>query len=89
LIQLSIQKLEQLLSEHTQDNAQELDNIAAALKHPFLLKHANGNVKLYVALCLADVFRIYAPDAPFEADDLAVRGFSASPKTVVVPCLAV
>lgn len=39
------------------------------------MKHASSSVRLYVALCLAEIFRIYAPDAPYEAAELNVRGF--------------
>ncbi|CAL8069332.1 unnamed protein product [Orchesella dallaii] len=33
------------------------------------LNHSNRDVKLLIACCIADILRIYAPDAPYKGDD--------------------
>ncbi|KAG8937052.1 hypothetical protein FRC02_008159 [Tulasnella sp. 418] len=40
------------------------------LIHTSLLHHKDKGVKAYVACCLADLLRLYAPDAPYTADEL-------------------
>ena len=44
---------------------QRLDALASKLVEPHLLKSRDEDVELLVACCLADVFRIYAPEAPY------------------------
>jgi sister-chromatid-cohesion protein PDS5 len=44
-------------------------------------------VKAYAACCLADLLRLYAPDAPFSQDELRVR-FSPSLTLAVVSHIA-
>ncbi|ODV97703.1 hypothetical protein PACTADRAFT_210 [Pachysolen tannophilus NRRL Y-2460] len=47
-----------------------LDNIKDQLGHKKLLKNSNLGIQAYVACCLSDILRIYAPDAPFTASQL-------------------
>ena len=39
--------------------------LALHLSSEFFLDHASKDVKLLVACCIADVFRIFAPEAPY------------------------
>lgn len=41
---------------------------------PLTLHGPLQDVKLYAALCIAYLLRIYAPDSPFEDDPLKVNG---------------
>uniref|UniRef100_A0A6Q2YQ73 PDS5 cohesin associated factor B n=1 Tax=Esox lucius TaxID=8010 RepID=A0A6Q2YQ73_ESOLU len=43
--------------------------LALHLASDFFLKHPDKDVRLLVACCLADIFRIYAPDAPYTSPD--------------------
>uniref|UniRef100_A0A8D0H5J6 PDS5 cohesin associated factor B n=1 Tax=Sphenodon punctatus TaxID=8508 RepID=A0A8D0H5J6_SPHPU len=44
-------------------------NLALHLASDFFLKHPDKDVRLLVACCLADIFRIYAPEAPYTSPD--------------------
>lgn len=61
-----------------QDSEEEKElylNLALHLASDFFLKHPDKDVRLLVACCLADIFRIYAPEAPYTSPDkLKVRG---------------
>uniref|UniRef100_A0A8D3C3E9 Sister chromatid cohesion protein PDS5-like B n=1 Tax=Scophthalmus maximus TaxID=52904 RepID=A0A8D3C3E9_SCOMX len=51
-----------------QDSEEEKElylNLALHLASDFFLKHPDKDVRLLVACCLADIFRIYAPEAPY------------------------
>ena len=52
------------------DDTTAIDAFAQSLVKPFLLKHKSKNVRLLVACCLADVLRVYAPEAPYDVDEL-------------------
>ncbi|XP_071490773.1 LOW QUALITY PROTEIN: sister chromatid cohesion protein PDS5 homolog A-like [Diadema antillarum] len=59
-----------MLARVFQDMEQEEDTtayepLALHLLEPFLFKHPSKDVRLLVACCLADVFRIFAPEAPY------------------------
>jgi sister-chromatid-cohesion protein PDS5 len=70
-----LQKLSEVLEQHDQDHDEtsSLDEIAAALIQASILKHQKEEVRLLAALCLADIIRIYAPEAPYDATQLEVR----------------
>lgn len=53
-------------------SAPNLDEIAAALVQQSILKHKNNEVRLLAACCLADIFRIYAPNPPYDDTQLEV-----------------
>lgn len=46
-------------------------SIKKDLANKKLLKHANVGVQAYVCCGISDILRIYAPDAPFTANELA------------------
>ena len=50
-----------------------LDNVAAGLVLPALLHSKVHEVALLTCCCLADVLRLYAPDAPYNDDQKLVR----------------
>ena len=39
--------------------------VAQSLVSPFILRHRDKDVKAYAACCLADILRIFAPEAPY------------------------
>ncbi|PNI83223.1 PDS5A isoform 4, partial [Pan troglodytes] len=43
--------------------------LALHLASEFFLRNPNKDVRLLVACCLADIFRIYAPEAPYTSHD--------------------
>ncbi|XP_015769541.1 PREDICTED: sister chromatid cohesion protein PDS5 homolog A-B-like [Acropora digitifera] len=61
---------------HELSNADQVDGeskykeVAASLVKPFILKHRDKDVKAHAACCLADILRIFAPDAPYEEAEL-------------------
>lgn len=62
----SLKKICPCLSELKEKTpALHLDDLAKALVAPAILGHRSKEVKLMVACCLADILRIYAPDAPY------------------------
>lgn len=68
-----LQKLADALSTVDQDNVvqAEYSTIAQDLANKKLLKHQNQGVRALACCALADVLRIFAPDAPFDAPDLS------------------
>ena len=46
--------------------------VAQSLVSPFILKHRDKDVKAYAACCLADILRIFAPEAPYGEEQLKV-----------------
>jgi hypothetical protein len=68
------QKLSKYLSQleqETEDRTQ-LDVVAGALAQEQILNHKSKDVKILAACCLADVIRIYAPEAPYPDERLLV-----------------
>ena len=49
-----------------------LDSVAKDLLAPSLLLHKEKGVKAYLACCLADVLRLYAPQAPYTEPEIKV-----------------
>ncbi|GAA5874265.1 hypothetical protein JCM1840_000617 [Sporobolomyces johnsonii] len=47
-----------------------LDHVARQLIHPSLLLHKDKAVKAFVACCLVDILRLYAPQAPYTQAEL-------------------
>ncbi|KAK9331716.1 armadillo-type protein [Lipomyces starkeyi] len=47
-----------------------VDKVAKDLVSTNLLQHRDKGVRAYVACCLADILRLYAPDAPYTATQL-------------------
>ena len=51
-----------------------LDNVAAGLVAPAVLRGRGAEVALLACCCLVDVLRLYAPEAPFTDAQKLVRG---------------
>ena len=49
------------------------DDLAAALARPAILQHADKDVRLHAGFCLAHLLRVWAPEVPYDDDQLAVR----------------
>ncbi|XP_069130479.1 sister chromatid cohesion protein PDS5 homolog A-like [Argopecten irradians] len=52
------------------DNIEEYSGLAISLATDFYMDHQSKDVRLLVACCIADVFRIFAPEAPFRETSL-------------------
>lgn len=67
-----LQALHQELAELDQDHVdtKSLATIKKELIQVQILLHKDKGVKAYAACCLADILRLYAPDAPFTGDEL-------------------
>ncbi|XP_031550354.1 sister chromatid cohesion protein PDS5 homolog A-like isoform X2 [Actinia tenebrosa] len=57
-------------AEQTSAAAKQYNEKAAFLASPLVLKHKDKGVRLYAACCLVDILRVYAPDAPFDKDQM-------------------
>lgn len=49
-----------------------LENIAAQLIQSHLIEHSEKNITILAACCLYDIFRVYAPDAPYSQEQMEV-----------------
>ncbi|KAI8379771.1 armadillo-type protein [Radiomyces spectabilis] len=67
-----LQKLHEELQNLDQENVvkSSLDKVSKDLVHAQLLKHKNATVKAITACCLADILRLFAPDAPYSEAQL-------------------
>ncbi|OHW95057.1 spo76 protein [Colletotrichum incanum] len=65
-----LQTLSEELSGLDQDtvDVESLNDVAHALGQRNLLAHKDKGVRAYAAVCIADILRLCAPDAPFTAD---------------------
>lgn len=73
-----LQTLADTLSAAEQDaqSPQVYDSVARDLAAPKLLKHSNKGVRAYACCAVADILRLYAPDAPYTPEELS-RVFAA------------
>jgi len=64
--------LAKAFQEMSQDenNASEYKQLALYLVSEFFLDHRNKDVRLLVACCIADIFRVFAPEAPFTESEV-------------------
>ncbi|RDD42452.1 Sister chromatid cohesion protein PDS5-like protein B-B, partial [Trichoplax sp. H2] len=60
----------QKLSDVNQEKCdlQEWEELAASLGTRQIMKHKDKDVRLYAACCLADIMRIFAPNAPYDTN---------------------
>lgn len=54
------------------DDEPSIDIMAAQFAQPHLIESSEKDIRLYVACCLSDIFRIYAPNIPYDDDQLQV-----------------
>ncbi|KAJ2367314.1 Sister chromatid cohesion protein pds5 [Coemansia sp. Cherry 401B] len=57
------------LEQETVDT-QSLDAVTRQLLAPSLLRHKEAGVVAYVSCCIADILRLYAPEAPYSDDEI-------------------
>lgn len=69
-----IKTVQSELASLDQENVdtESLKDMCLQLVHPTLTLHKDKSVKASTACCLADMLRLYAPNAPFTADELKV-----------------
>lgn len=68
-----------------QDDNEQYSGLALYLATDYFMDHQSKDVRLLVACCIADVFRIFAPDAPYtEAAQLKVSNIFHSIIDVVL-----
>ena len=71
---LSFKKIAQKLSDAEQgENLEDYHGTVTVLAKPFILRHSDKDIRFYAACCLANVFRIYAPNAPYDEKQLWVK----------------
>ncbi|KAL7420002.1 Sister chromatid cohesion protein pds5 [Cryptotrichosporon argae] len=61
-------KLAVLEQDHV--DVKSLDKVRKQLIDDVVLHHKDKGVKAYAAVCIADVLRLYAPEAPYTADEI-------------------
>lgn len=59
--------------EQEPDEASKYKSLAEHLVSDFLLKNSNREIKIYVACCISEILRIFAPDAPYDSDQDLLR----------------
>lgn len=66
-LQKKLRNLHEQLAELDQDHVDlsSIDRLAQELGQLNLLMHKDKSVKAYLSCCLADVLRLYAPEAPY------------------------
>ncbi|OCT96788.1 hypothetical protein XELAEV_18009003mg [Xenopus laevis] len=57
------------MDQDSEEEKQQYLPLALHLSSDFFLRNPNKDVRLLVACCLADIFRIYAPEAPYTSHD--------------------
>jgi sister-chromatid-cohesion protein PDS5 len=57
------------LSQNAKDRPKGISITADQLINPKILNHADKDIRLLTSCCIADVLRIFAPDAPFSDED--------------------
>lgn len=73
--------------DQEQVDTKSLDKVSKELISTTLLLGKDRGVKAYVACCLADLLRLYAPDAPYTADQLRVSPASETRLSRMTTCL--
>ncbi len=71
-LQKKLKALHNELAEMDQEHVDthSLSTVRKELIHPTILLHKDKGVKAYAACCLADLLRLYAPDAPYTQSEL-------------------
>ena len=62
----------ELSSADQTDGEPKYHDVAKSLVNPFILKHRDKDVKVHAACCMADILRIFAPEAPYNEEQLKV-----------------
>ena len=54
----------------SQDDTMKYTELALFLATEFFTEHSSKDVRLLTACCIADVFRVCAPEAPYKEPDM-------------------
>ena len=66
-----LQSLQEYISALDQSyDASRLDKVATGLVQGTILRHSTKEVRVIAACCLADILHVYAPNAPYDDDEL-------------------
>lgn len=65
------------------DNSSVLHKAAEDLVQPFLHHHRSREVRTLTACCIADVFRIFYPDPPYDDDQMKVCFWCSIPFVIM------
>ncbi|MCO5558231.1 hypothetical protein L7F22_011810 [Adiantum nelumboides] len=76
--------LKRLSMAQERANIKELDQIRKEIFQPTIMLNKDRVVRASLACCLADLLRLYAPNAPFVAGELKVGPFRPSKLTLVI-----
>ena len=73
----SLKKVKEKLEKTDQGETQGIDaKLVHSLVNPKLLRHKDVGIKALTACCLADILRIYAPNAPYSHKELLVSFYN-------------
>ena len=64
--------MEELANVDQDETTENYDDLAASLVAGPLINHKDKDIKVCLACCLADILRIYAPEAPYNEEQLKV-----------------
>ena len=67
------QYLKDLEQDESERRDKNLDSVASALVHSSIMQNKDKDVRLQAACCLADIIRLFAPEAPYDEKQLEVR----------------
>ena len=66
------------------DGESKYKEVSVSLVKPFILKHRDKDVKAHAACCLADILRIFAPEAPYGEEELRVSLYTADAACLIM-----
>lgn len=67
-----------------------LNEVARDLVHPKIMRHSSESVRALAVCCLADILRLYAPDAPYDESELKVYIYQNSLAIVsILTCMPI
>ena len=64
------QLLARAFQDMGQDDNDSYSTLALHLATDLYMEHSNKDVRLLTACCIADIFRIFAPEAPYKEPDI-------------------
>ena len=65
--------MEELANVDQDENTENYGDLAATLVTSFLVNHRDKDIRVCLACCFADILRIYAPEAPYNEEQLKVE----------------
>ncbi|XP_064607690.1 sister chromatid cohesion protein PDS5 homolog B-like [Liolophura sinensis] len=65
-----LKALARAFQDMSQEENEQYSGLALTLATEYYMDHSSKDVRLLIACCIADVFRIFAPDAPYKEQSL-------------------